>query len=201
MRVRIAAMLLTLGLAFPADARGPYGSITVAGWSGGAYTNDSTGEFSNCIASAPYKSGITFGVLVTKTLNWALAFTHRSWSLSQGQKFPIVLSFDGRKTFNVDGVAFATNMVIVQMPDDSGLIKNFRAARTMSAFAQGNLFQFDLKGTAVLLPSLVNCVKAVNAGGIAAATNFTVVLNAAPKLVSQPAPPTAASSLQPSRPQ
>ena len=118
MRVRIAAMLLTLGLAFPADARGPYGSITVAGWSGGAYTNDSTGEFSNCIASAPYKSGITFGVLVTKTLNWALAFTHRSWSLSQGQKFPIVLSFDGRKTFNVDGVAFATNMVIVQMPDD-----------------------------------------------------------------------------------
>jgi len=58
MRAKIVALLLTLGLAFPAEAGGPYGSISVAGWSGGAYTNDNTGEFSNCIASANYKSGV-----------------------------------------------------------------------------------------------------------------------------------------------
>jgi hypothetical protein len=173
-RGKIAALLLTLSLAFPANARGPYGSIAVAGWSGGAFTDDNTGEFSNCIASAPYKSGINFGVIVSKNFNWVLAFSHPAWALSKGQKFPIVLSFDGRNTFNVDGVAVAVATVMVQMPDDSALIKSFRAAHTMSAFAQGNLFQFDLKGTAILLPSLINCVKAINAGGIAAATNFTV---------------------------
>ena len=185
-----------------ADARGPYGSISVAGWSGGAFTDDNTGEFSNCIASASYKSGITFGVLVTKNFGWVLAFSHQNWTLSKGQSFPIVLSFDGRNTFNVNGVAMAVATVMVQMPDDSALIKSFRAAHTMSAFAQGNLFQFDLKGTSVLIPSLVNCVKTVNAGGIAAATNFTVVLNAAPKQVPTQTPsPTTASSLQPNRPQ
>jgi hypothetical protein len=41
-------------------------------------------------------------------------------------------------------------------------------------------------------------VKTINARGLAAATNFTVVTNAAPKQV---APPTTASSLQPARPQ
>jgi hypothetical protein len=196
----IVAFLLMLALASPAAARGPYGSIAVAGWSGGAFTDDNTGEFSNCIASATYQSGINFGVLVTKTFNWVLAFSHPSWSLSKGQRFPIVLSFDGRSTFNVDGVAMAAASVLVQMPDDSALIKSFRAAHTMSAFAQGNLFQFDLKGTSVLLPSLVNCVRTVNASGIAAATNFTVVANA-PKPAAPLAPPTTASSLTPARPQ
>src|SRR6266481_1027371 len=180
----------------PVHARGPYGTISTAGWSGGAYTDDRTGEFSNCIASANYKSGIDFGVLVSKTLNWFLAFTHQNWTLAPGQKFPIVLSFDGRNTFNVDGVSVSKTMVMVPMPDNSGLIKSFRAARTMSAFAQGNLFQFKLDGTSVLLPALVACVRTINAGGIAAATDFTAVTTAktAPK---QMGPPTTASSLQP----
>jgi hypothetical protein len=197
-RAKIAALFLIVATVTPASARGPYGSISTAGWSGGAYTNDNTGEFSNCIASANYKSGINFGVLVSNTFSWMLAFSHPNWNLAKGQKFPIVLSFDGRNTFNVDGVVASNSVVMVPMPDNSALIKSFRAAHTMSAFAQGNLFQFDLKGTSILLPSLVNCVKTINARGLAAATNFTVVTNAAPKQV---APPTTASSLRPARPQ
>lgn len=198
MRAKLAAVLLMLGMAVPAQARGPYGSITVGAWSGGAFTDDKTGEFFNCIASANYNSGITFGVAVSKTYSWLLAFSHPSWALSQGQRFPIVLSFDGRTTFNVDGVVMTSNLVAVGMPDNSALIKTFRAAHTMSAFAQGNLFQFNLNGTSVLLPALVSCVKTVNAGGIAAAADFS---KSAPKPAAPPAPPTAASSLQPSRPQ
>ena len=197
--VGVFGTLVLLLVVSTANARGPYGSISVAGWSGGAFTVDYTGEFSNCIASAPYKSGIVFGVLVSKTYEWVLAFTHPSWTLTKGQKFPIVLSFDGRNTFNVNGIAMAVATVLVPMPDDSALIKSFRAAHTMSAFVQGNLFQFDLKGTAVLMPSLVSCVKTINAGGIAAATNFTVVLP--PKQPAAQALPTAASSPEPNRPQ
>ena len=201
MHIRVvAAFFLILGFVTPADARGPYGSIKVAGWSGGAYTDDRTGAFSNCVASATYKSNINFGVLVTKTVTWALAFSHPNWTLTSGQKFPIVLSFDGRNTFNVDGIAMSATSVIVPMPDNSGLIKSFRAAKTMSAFAQGNLFQFNLVGTSVLIPALVTCVKTINAGGLAAATDFTAAF-IAPNIAKQNAPPTAASSLQPSIPQ
>lgn len=202
MRATIVALILLASFVAPVQARGPYGKIAAAGWSGGAYTDTKTGEFSSCIASASYKSGINFGVLVSKTYNWMLAFTHPSWTLSEGQKFPIVLSFDGRNTFNVDGVAVAKTTVFVPMPDNSALIKSFRAARAMSAFAQGNLFQFNLNGTSVLIPALVSCVKTINAGGIAAATDFSVgVRTATPKLVGPAAPPTTASSLEPSRPQ
>jgi hypothetical protein len=202
-RAKIAALLLALAVILPANARGPYGSIRAAGWSGGAFTDDKTGEFSNCIASASYKSGIIVGVLVSKTYNWALAFSHPSWALARGQRFPIVLSFDGRNTFNVEGIAVSRITVMVPMPENSALIKSFRLARTMSAFAQGNLFQFNLNGTAVLLPALVTCVRTIKAGGIAAATNF-MVATATPRLVAPPVPtarPTTASSLRPDRPQ
>ncbi|XIA65443.1 hypothetical protein ACFIOY_03690 [Bradyrhizobium sp. TZ2] len=43
-----------------AEARGPYGSINVGNWKGGAYTNDQTGAFSHCAAGAQYASGIYF---------------------------------------------------------------------------------------------------------------------------------------------
>ncbi|MGY3413513.1 hypothetical protein ACVWZV_009680 [Bradyrhizobium sp. GM5.1] len=202
MRALIAALVLLVTIVNPVQAGGPYGRISVAGWSGGAYTDNKTGQFANCIASANYKSGIDFGVLVTKAYSWMLAFTHPSWTLTQGQKFPIVLSFDGRNTFNVDAVAVAGTTVFVPMPDNSALIKSFRAARTMSAFAQGHLFQFDLSGTSVLIPALVTCVKTINAGGIAAASDFTaaVAANVTPKLVAPNTSPTNASSLEPARP-
>jgi hypothetical protein len=192
-------VFLVLAPVTPVNAGGPYGSIVTAGWSGGAYTDDKTGEFTSCIASASYKSGIVFGVVANKAYGWALAFIHPSWSLTPGQKFPIVLSFDGRNSFNVEGAVLSASMVAVPMPNDSSLIKSFRAARTMSAFAQGNLFQFNLNGTSVLMPALVNCVKTINTRGLAAATNFMPqpAANAAPRQ----APPTSASSLQPSRPQ
>ncbi len=209
MRTILSILTLTmLGLSMlmlpvTAHAKGPYGAISAAGWSGGAYTDDKTGQFTSCIASASYQSGITFGVLATPTYSWALAFIHPGWSLSPGQKFPIVLSFDGRSTYNVEGAVWTANMVAVPMPNDSSLIKAFRAARTMSAFAQGNLFQFKLNGTAVLLPSLANCVRVINAGGLAAATNFTVQPNApsAQRPTAPPAPATPTASVQPARSQ
>ena len=68
MRAKIATLLFMLSIVTPVHARGPYGSISAAGWSGGAFTDDQTGEFSNCIASASYKSGIIFGVVVSKPL-------------------------------------------------------------------------------------------------------------------------------------
>lgn len=197
-----AALLLSvLGGQTPAQARGPYGSVATAGWSGGGYTDDKNGEFTSCIASANYQSGINFGVIVDKSYNWALGFTHQSWALTQGQKLPIVVSFDNKNTFNVVGVALSKNMVVVPMPTESSLVKSFRSARTMSAFAQGTLFQFKLDGTAVLLPALVNCVKTINTGGLAAATNFVAPVAAAMAAPKQAASPTNASSLQPERPQ
>lgn len=163
-----------LAVAAPAGARGPFGSVHVGQWRGGAYTNDATGHFSGCIASAAYQSGIYFMVLVQPNGEWGLGFSHPSWRLQPGQAFPIDLTFDGKGQFHVYGTVRSQNLVYVPMPAASSLVAQFRGAKQMSALAQGQLFQFNLDGTAVLLPTLANCVRIVNQGGLKAAGDFTL---------------------------
>ena len=60
----LAFILLAPTLAL---AAGPYGSIEVGNWKGGAYTNDATGQFSHCAAHTQYQSGIE------AHLDWAIS--------------------------------------------------------------------------------------------------------------------------------
>jgi hypothetical protein len=117
----------------------PFGSIKVGAWTGGAFTNDTTGAFSHCGAGAPYSSGIYFMVLVDANLDWALGFANENWSVKKDQVFQIALTFDGQTPFNVYGVAVSEKLVRVSMPTNSSLIAQFRKAKSMTAFTQSAL--------------------------------------------------------------
>ena len=55
----IAALLCTIFAGWNAEARGPYGSISVGNWQGGAYTNDQTG-LSRTVQPAPDTPAASF---------------------------------------------------------------------------------------------------------------------------------------------
>jgi S1-C subfamily serine protease len=175
------------------SARGPYGSINVGNWQGGAYTNDKTGSFSHCAAGATYESGIHFVVSVSDNFTWKLGFAHEKWQLTLGAAFPIALTFDGQPAINVQGLPLGSNLLSVEMPANSALISQFRKAKFMTAFAQGQMFQFSLAQTAQLLPTLVSCVVSIKKNGIASAGEFAVASAnsgvAKPALATGPAQP------------
>ena len=183
----VVAALCLIAAPSTSSARGPYGSINVGNWKGGAYTNDQSGAFSHCAAGTQYQSGIYFVVTINDKAAWTLGFAHEKWTLTTGQAFPISLTFDGQTPFNVHGVPLADKLLQVPMPDNSALIAQFRKAKAMTAYTQGQLFQFKLDQTAQLLPTLANCVAKVKQFGIAAAGDFSVAL-AAPKPVAAAAP-------------
>src|ERR1700681_3845389 len=174
LKLAVAALLSSLIVMPTAQARGPYGSINVGNWKGGAYTNDQTGAFSHCVAGAGYDSGIYFMVLIDQSSTWSLGFQHPKWSFTNNQQFPIALTFDGQSPFYVQGVAISESLVRVPMPTDSALIGQFRKAKAMTAFTQGQLFQYMLDQTAQLLPTLANCVAVVKQQGIANAGHSSV---------------------------
>jgi hypothetical protein len=199
LRVRVATLLSILIAASAAQARGPYGSINVGNWKDGAYTNDQTGEFTHCAAGAGYDSGIYFMVMVDQAAGWSLAFFQPKWTLANNQTFQIALTFDGQAPFNVQGVALNANLLRVPMPVDSTLIAQFRKAKAMTAFTQGQLFQFKLDQTSLLLPALANCVAVVKQHGITNAGDFSVKL--APKAAAATPAGAAGGSMRPDAPQ
>jgi hypothetical protein len=195
----VVAALLSGLIAIPtAQARGPYGSINVGNWKGGAFTNDQTGAFTHCVAGASYDSGIYFMVMIDQAAAWSLGFQNPKWSFKTDDAFPIALTFDGQSPFNVQGVGVSENLMRVPMPTDSALIAQFRKAKVMTAFTHGHLFQFKLDSTAVLLPTLANCVAVVKQQGVANAGDFSVKL--APKVAAAP-PVVAGGSMKPESPQ
>ena len=138
-------------------------------------------------------------VMVDQSGGWSLAFHHPKWSLANRQTFEMALTFDGQPAFHVQGVTLNESLVRVPMPVDSSLIAQFRKAKAMTAFTQGQLFQFKLDQTAVLLPTPANCVAVVKQQGIANAGDFAVKL--APKAVAAAPPVAAGGSLKPDSPQ
>jgi hypothetical protein len=202
MKLKVFAGLIISAIAVTnAYARGPYGSINVGNWKGGAFTNDQTGVFSHCAAGSQYMSGIYFVVTVDGNMGWSLGFAHEKWSLASGQAFPIALTFDGQAPFNVQGVALNEGSVRVPMPDNSSLIAQFRKAKAMTAYAQGQLFQFKLDQTARLLPTLINCVGKTKQVGVANAGDFAVALPAKPIAAAVPPSPPVGGSLKADAPQ
>ena len=136
-------------------------------------------------------------VTVDQGAGWALGFHNPKWTLTNNQTFQIALTFDGQAPFNVQGAAISGNLIRVPMPVDSALIAQFRKAKAMTAFTQGQLFQFKLDQTAQLLPTLANCVSVVKQQGIANAGDFSVK----PAAKAAVATPPAGGSLKPSAPQ
>jgi S1-C subfamily serine protease len=187
MKCRAAAIAVLLCTSFAssnADARGPYGTIHVGNWQGGAYTNDQSGSFSHCAAGARYASGVYFVVMIDGSGGWSLGFMHEQWRLKTGEAFPLTLTFDGQQPFNVHGVPVADKLVRVPMPSNSSLIAQFRKAKGMTAYTQGQLFQFNLDQTGQLLPVLAHCVAKVRQSGVASAGDFSVLPAAKPVAVA-----------------
>ena len=129
-----------------------------APWSGGAFANDQTGQFSGCIASAPYKSGITMLVMINRNLGWSLGFADPSWNLRPGDKIPLSMGFDGQNPWSGNAGVLNAHMVTVPMAPDSALISAFRGAYQMQVQAAGRTFPFNLGGTSRLMLELAHCV-------------------------------------------
>src|SRR5262249_28715306 len=80
----------------PTLAAGPYGTIHVGTWIGGAFSDDSTGAFSHCAATSSYASGVSL-VIGQNTANaWLLGFASPDFKLNKGDQAPIDVTFDGQ---------------------------------------------------------------------------------------------------------
>jgi hypothetical protein len=160
---KIGALIAgAISLTFPAStgqAAGPMRPFQVGLWSGGAFTNDQTGNFSHCAASVGYNTGILMVVLIDRSFGWALGFTSDRWNFPPNAQSPVQLRFDGGPVFNVVATALQPKLVKIPMPNNSRLINTFRYALQMTATAEGQSAPFALTNTSKLMPQLADCVR------------------------------------------
>src|SRR5690242_1797660 len=125
-------LLPSMALASSAFAAGPYGSIHVGKWSGGAYTDDKTGVFSHCSAATTYGSGVTVVLGRNANESWLLAFGSQAFNLSAGETFPIDVTFDGQAQFHLFGTAVSSALVTSVIPNQT-MLNQLRKSQLMVA--------------------------------------------------------------------
>ena len=188
LRSFVVACLLQLGIAGAANAAGPFGSVKVGNWIGGAFSNDETGAFSHCAATAPYLNGVILVVGYNSTGTWSLAFASPSYRFKQGENAAIDVIFDGQEQARLFATANQPNMLTAVMP--TNVVRTFQKANLMVATSGRTVLNFDLASAGTVIAALSNCVTRVKADGLSKAGDFT----------KGAAKPQAAADKQPSPP-
>jgi hypothetical protein len=166
----------------------------VAQWLVGAYSNEQTGSFNHCAASASYKSGVLLVFYVGADYSWAMTFANLKWSLKPGNEYSVRYWIDTNEPEYAMAVAKSTQMVDIPLKDSPELFNKFRRGYTLFVSAQSMDFQFNLTDSSRVLAYLLECVKS---GGRKPVISVATSSNpfAAP---NAPAPSTASRSAQPS---
>lgn len=176
-RALLVSWLLQAALVSIANAAGPFGSIHVGNWIGGAFSDDTTGGFSHCAATSAYGSGVSLVVGHNATNSRLLSFASPAFKFNKGETIPIDVIFDGQEQARLFATANNSIMITAVMPPN--VARAFQKASLMVATAGRTALQFNLNSTGPLLAVLANCVSQVRAKGLDAVGDF-----AAPKPVS-----------------
>jgi S1-C subfamily serine protease len=185
---RIAAFIVIVLVAVfgfggtSANAKGPFGSIKIGLWTGGAYTDEKTNAFSHCAAVAPYLNGISLFISENANDQWTMAFASPTFHLTVGETFPIDLTLDGQKQLRLFGNAATAELVVAPLPS----VALVRKSHLMVAQAREVTYQFELTSIEKVVSTVANCVSKTKTAGIAGAGDFSVMT---PKPVVQTTTP------------
>jgi S1-C subfamily serine protease len=155
-----------------AGAAGPFGTIHVGNWQGGAFTDDNSGAFSHCAATTAYGNGVMLVVGQNASNSWLIGFASPSFRLTKGNTVPVDVTFDGQSQARLFATATSDIMATAILPPN--VARTFQKASLMVVTtSNASALNFNLTSTAPLLAVLANCVHTVKAGGINSAGEFT----------------------------
>lgn len=161
MRLRTKVILLICGLILASESvqARVVDSFRLGGWNGSAFTDDTSGLFSNCVASAVYKSGITLYVQVDTSYSWAIGFSAPHWNMTVGETIPLQYRIDSGAWQQGTATATSKDLARMQMPEGGYIITRFRRGRTLYVYDGAYNYEFRLTGTSRLMQRMVRCVE------------------------------------------
>jgi S1-C subfamily serine protease len=191
----VVASLFQLIAGAAAHAAGPFGSVSTGNWIGGAFSNDETGAFSHCAATAPYANGVSLVVGQNAAGSWLLSFASPGFRFNKGDTAPVDFIFDGQEQARLFATANAPNMITTILP--LNVARTFQKASLMVVTTNGSKpLQFVLASTAPLIAALANCVTKVKADGLGKAGDFTKVAAKPAATADKQAPPPAGKGVK-----
>lgn len=160
-----AAVIVLFVLLLPGSARSAQiEPLRYENWSGGAYTNDQTGQFSHCVVQASYTSGTTLLLSVGLANNVTMGFARQDWNFQAGQTVSGDLNIDNKWFKHVTGVARLPKMISVDFAPSDPIFVELQHGFSMTVTSPLGTATYSLKGTFRALQEVQRCVERHRAG-------------------------------------
>ncbi len=169
-RYAICALGCAMALAGAPALAKTIATFDVRGWNASVFTDDDTGAFSSCAATAEYRSGMGLGFLIGDDYSWSLSLFDTPTSFKKGQNVTVAFQIDGGEVRKVTAKAIETRFLYVPLEDDVDLFDEFRGGRMLRVSVAGKVVGFKLDGTSAMLAALLDCAKKYNVQAQASAS-------------------------------
>jgi hypothetical protein len=156
-RLLAAFGLAALGFATGTGQAAEIAKLRVNNWQGGAFSNDKTGAFSHCAASARYQSGITLLFSVTSDKAWSMGFSSPTWEFAPGTRYPVEYWVDDGPRIRGEALAKTNKLAQVFLPATDTLFVAFRNGQMLRVAAERQTLAFRLTDTSEMLATLLRC--------------------------------------------
>jgi len=156
-RLAVIALIL-ISLAVPAKAYLAQ-AINIGNWSGGAYYDDNTRQFSHCAVGADYESGV-YLVLGWDEAGLNVGFVDERWnSFAIGSQTNVRIQIDDRWDSQGPANVVATGHLLTIMGREPRPVTAMRRGVQLTATIGKETISFDLTSTNAAIDALAACYR------------------------------------------
>ena len=150
-------VLVVLALLLAAAPAGPAPAFTLGGWEGGP-DNDETGAFSDCTMTASYESGITLGLIISRSFDWGLVLADDTWRLPVGSAEDVTLNIDEQAPVQALAKVVDAHGILIPLDNSGPVIDAIRHGRLLMVMTPSGKLTFRLGGVSDAITQLAACV-------------------------------------------
>ena len=150
---------LAIGLISTGPAvSGTIEKFAVAGWDGGAFSNDETSRFANCTIVRNYPNGSSLIFYMHPDYKLEIALVNSGFAFTRGDIVTAKLQIDRNTSFTGKGIASQSDSVLFLIGTGSKALNIFRRGNVMTTSIRGRSYRYRLDGTSRALTRLRQCV-------------------------------------------
>ena len=171
MRGFVAALGAVLVCGFTARAGLPQAEakeaeeFTVGQWGGYVYTNDTTGQFTDCTIWAYNNADVQVGISVNSNYNLDLYLNSKTWDLPANESYPISYWVDRNPVYHGKAATYSQKFVKIEVEKGQAVFDELKSGSQVTFRTQSDDYVFGLTGSSAAMNRLLDCVDRYVKGG------------------------------------
>lgn len=142
----------------PAEAK-EVKEFEIGQWAGFVFTDDATGQFSDCTIWAANSAEIYLGISVNKNWTLELYLNSKAWNLPLDGSYPVSYWIDRNPIYHGKAATYSEHYAQIAVERGQAVFDELRGGNQLTFRTQSEDYVFNLNGSRAALNRVLDCVE------------------------------------------